>query len=165
MEISATYTWNPGERWSMQESWADLKSPEQLEPEVDEIRYSASAIYTVVIDDGRSWSTTFAWGHKNPNHGESTNAFAFETAYVPIRDWTLFGRAEQVETYELTPTEDVFEVSKISVGALRESRLTENVRLGLGALYSFNRVADELRPSYDGNPEGAMVFLQFTAGT
>jgi hypothetical protein len=79
--------------------------------------------------------------------------------------WADLKSPEQLEPHELTPTENVFEVSKISVGALRESRLTENVRLGLGALYSFNRVADELRPSYDGNPEGAMVFLQFTAGT
>lgn len=158
-------SWNPGDRWSLQLSGAEVESPEQLEPEVDETRVSASAIYTVALDDHRSWSTTIAWGRKNPNHGESTNAFAFETAYALARDWTLFGRAEQVETHELTPTEDVFEVSKISVGALREFRLTDSVRLGFGALYSFNFVADELKPAYDGNPEGAMVFLQFTAGT
>jgi len=158
-------SWNPGDRWSLQLSWADVESPEQLEPEVDENRISASAIYTVALDDERSWSTTLAWGHKNPNHGESTDAIAFETAYAPVRDWTLFGRAEWVETHELTPTEDIFSVGKLSVGALREFRVTERIRLGLGALYSFNSVARELEPAYGGSPEGAMVFLQFTAGT
>jgi hypothetical protein len=158
-------SWNPGERWSLQTSWADVKSPEQLEPEVDEARVSASAIYTVALDDERSWTTTLAWGHKNPNQGESTDAFAFETAFAPARDWTLFGRAEWVETHELTPTEDVFAVGKVSVGAIREFRVTESVRLGLGALYSFNSVERELESSYGGSPEGAMLFLQFKAGT
>ncbi len=158
-------SWNPGERWSLQLSWADVESPEQLEPEVDETRFSASAIYTVALDANRSWSTTLAWGHKDPSEGESTDAFAFESAYVPARNWTVFGRAEWVETHELTPTEDVFEVAKASVGALWEFRLTETMRLGFGALYSFNFVADELKPVYGGDPEGAMVFLQLTAGT
>ncbi|HEX9708335.1 MAG TPA: hypothetical protein VGA24_11920 [Steroidobacteraceae bacterium] len=46
-------SWNPGDRWSVQLSWADVESPEQLEPEVDETRNSASAIYTVALDDER----------------------------------------------------------------------------------------------------------------
>jgi hypothetical protein len=158
-------SWNPGDRWSLQLSWADVESPEQLEPEIDETRLSTSAIYTVALDDERSWSTTLAWGYKNPNEGESTNAIAFETAYAPAPDWTLFGRAEWVETHELTPTEELFEVGKMSVGAIREFRVTESVRLGLGALYSFNTVERELEAAYGGSPEGAMIFLQFTAGT
>ena len=31
-------SWNPGDNWSLQASWADVESPEQLEPEVDEER-------------------------------------------------------------------------------------------------------------------------------
>jgi hypothetical protein len=158
-------SWNPDDRWSLQLSWADVESPEQLEPAVDEARVSASAIYTVALDNGRSWSTTLAWGFKNPNLGESTDAIALETAYVPARDWTLFGRAEWVETHELTPTEDIFQVSKLSLGVLREFRVTERIGLGLGGLYSFNRVEQELEAAYGGSPEGAMIFLQFTAGT
>ncbi len=158
-------SWNPGGRWSLQASWADVRSPEQLEPEVDETRVSASAIYTTALDDKRSWSTTLAWGHKNPTEGESTNALAFEMAYAPARGWTLFGRAEWLETHELAPTEDNFEVAKMSAGAIREFRVTDRTRLGLGALYSFNSVASELEAAYGGSSEGAMVFLQFTAAT
>jgi hypothetical protein len=158
-------SWNPAERWSLQASWADVESPEQLESGVDETRFSASAIYTVAIDGDRSWSTTLAWGHKDPSEGESTNALAFEAAYAPGSDWKLFGRAEWVETHELGPTEAVFEAAKLSLGARREFRLTEKVRLGLGALYSFNSVAEALDASYGGSPEGAMIFLQFMAGT
>jgi hypothetical protein len=39
------------------------------------------------------------------------------------------------------------------------------MRLGLGALYTLNDVGTELRSSYGGSPDGAMIFLQFIAGT
>lgn len=40
-------SWNPTSNWSLQASWADVKSPEQLEPQDDLTKWSASAIYTV----------------------------------------------------------------------------------------------------------------------
>ena len=83
-------SWNPGDHWSLQASWADVESPEQLEPEVDEERLSASVLYGRDLDGGRSWSATFAWGHKNPNEGDATNALALEAAYVPAANWQLF---------------------------------------------------------------------------
>jgi len=157
-------SWNPGERWSLQVSWADIESPEQLEPEIDEKRVSGSATYTAPIDTERWWSTTIAWGRKNPTEGNTTNAVAIEAAYAPVREWLLFARAEAVQTHELGPTEETLEVGKVSLGALREFRVTEMVRLGLGALYSVNTVADELEPSYGSSPDGTMIFLQLVVG-
>jgi hypothetical protein len=159
-------SWNPGENWSLQASWADVESPEQLEPEVDEERLSASALYGRDLGDGRSWSATLAWGHKDPNEGDATNAYALEAAFVPATDWQLFARAEWIETPELGDDHhDVHEVGKLSVGLLREFPVTERVSLGLGALYTLNEIDRELRPSYGGSPDGAMVFLRFFAGT
>jgi len=159
-------SWNPGENWSLQASWADMESPEQLEPEVDEERLSASALYGRDLGGGRSWSATVAWGHKNPNEGAATNAYALEAAYVPVANWQLFARAEWIETHELGDDHhDIHEVGKLSVGGLREFPVTERVSLGLGALYTLNEIDRELRPSYGGSPNGAMVFLRFFAGT
>ena len=159
-------SWNPGEDWSLQASWADVKSPEQLEPEVDEERLSASALYGRDIGAGRSWSATLAWGHKNPNEGESTNAWALEAAFVPAADWQIFGRAEWIETHELGEDEaEIHEVGKLSIGVRREFPLSERVRFGLGALYTLNEVDEALRPSYGGSPDGAMLFVQLIAGT
>ena len=159
-------SWNSGANWSLQASWADVKSPEQLEPEVDEERLSASALYGRDLGNGRSLALTLAWGHKDPTEGDATEALALEAAYVPARDWQLFGRAEWIETPELGDDHhDVHEVSKISLGLRREFALSERTRLGLGALYAFNRVDAALRASYGGSPDGAMVFVQFLAGT
>jgi hypothetical protein len=160
-------SWNPSGRWSLQASWANVESPEQLEPDVDEKRISASALYGRDLGGGRSWSATFAFGRKDPSHGDSTDAFALEAAWVPLDDWQLFARAEWIETPELGASHDeVHEVGKLSAGALREFGLTERLRIGLGALYTFNETGAALAPSYGGaNPNGAMVFVQFRAGT
>ena len=168
MDSTALRTsWNPDANWSLQASWADVESPEQLEPEVDEKRMSASALYGRDLGGGRTWSATIAFGRKNPNHGDTTDAFAFEAAWVPAVDWQLFARAEWIETHELGDDDHgIHEVSKLTVGARRDFALTERLRLGLGALYAFNDVDAGLAPSYGGaNPNGAMVFVQFLAGT
>ena len=106
-------------------------------------------------------------GDKDPSGGESTNAVALEAAWVPAADWQVFARAEWVETHELGLDDDeVHAVAKVSVGARREFPLGEHFRLALGALYTFNDVDRALAPSYGGgNPTGAMLFLQFLAGT
>jgi len=85
---------------------------------------------------------------------------------VPATDWQLFARAEWIDTHELGDDHhDIHEVGKLSVGLLRDFPVTERVSLGLGALYTLNEIDRELRPSYGGSPNGAMVFLRFFAGT
>jgi hypothetical protein len=160
-------SWNPGENWALQASWADLESPEQLEPEVDEERLSASVLFTRAREAGRSWSATVAWGYKNPTEGESTNAVALEAAWEPATDWQLFARAEWIQTPELGEDHhDVHEVAKLSVGARREFPLTERIRLGVGALYTIDDVPGALAPSYgDSHPNAAMAFVQFFSST
>jgi hypothetical protein len=161
---SVRASWNPTDRLSLQVSWAHLNSPEQLEPDVDETRVSASAIYTVPLADQGWWSTTAAWGLKDPSGDDRMLAFALESAYAPDRDWTFFARGEVIESHELgAGTIDT--VGKLSFGAIRDFHVTDNVKLGVGALYSVNFVPQTLEPSYGGDPDGAMVFLRLVAGT
>ena len=70
-----------------------------------------------------------------------------------------------IETHELGEHHEDVEVAKLSAGLRREFALRERARIALGALYGLNRVDDSLRPSYGSNPDGAMVFRQFLAGT
>lgn len=142
--------------FALQASWADLESPEQLEPEVDETRWSVSATYTVPLGEGSFWSTTLAYGEKDPTDEEALSALALETAYRPNPDWTFFARAEQVESHDLAP--EVETVAKASIGAIRDFAIRDNVTLGVGALYSHNFVPDDLEPAYGGDPDGAMAF-------
>jgi hypothetical protein len=154
-------SWNPGPRWALQGSWADVKSPEQLHPDEDVRRWSASAIYTRPLGQGGYWSSTAAWGRRTSGHGD-LDAYALESAMKLNPAWTLFGRAERVESDELAMGgHAVFTVGKISVGALRDFALGEHLSLGLGGLYAVNFVPSRLSESYGRrHPRGAMAFVR-----
>jgi hypothetical protein len=83
---------------------------------------------------------------------------------VNFSDWTVFGRAEYAEQNELLfvngdhgPT---FDVGKVSLGVLRDFRLAEHVQVGIGGLFAFNFVPPQLEALYDGDPNGAMLFVR-----
>jgi hypothetical protein len=151
-------SWNPNRSLSLQASWAQLVSPEQLTPHENSTRWSASAIYTRPIGQNGWWSTTLAWGRR-----DGDDAFVLESA-AGLGLWTLFGRAEYAQNDELTFAGGhhgpAFDVGKVSAGLIRDFRVVPHVRLGLGGLYAFNFVAAALRASYEGNPRGAMAFIR-----
>ena len=159
-------SWNPTDEISLQGSWAHLKSPEQLEPDENQTRWSASAIYTSVVGRGGRWSTTAAWGRRSSGH-DSFDAWLLESA-LSLNDWTLFGRAERTENNELVlvggdhgPT---FDVGKVSIGAIKDFALARQVKLGIGALWAFNFVPDAFETLYGGDRNGAMAFVRLKIG-
>jgi hypothetical protein len=136
---SARLTWNPGAHWSLQASWGFLKSPEQLSPRQNEVRYTASAEYA----DG-PFAATFAWGHKL-----GSDALLFEGEYRPADAWTVFLRAEA-----LRHSEAFGDAEKIASGAIYDLPAGEHAAIGLGALYDFDFASGS-------NPRGAMIFTRF----
>ena len=161
---AARISWNPSANWALQASWADQKSPEQLAPDENIRRWSASAIYTVPFGRGGYWSTTAAWGRRTSEHGD-LDGYALESAVRPNLDWTLFTRAERVATDELAlppgARGPVFTVGKISAGAVRDFALTPHWSFGVGGLYAVNFVPAGLRASYGrSEPQGAMGFIR-----
>ena len=58
-------SFNPTRDLSLQASWASLKDPEQLEPGVNQKRWSASAIYATDLSNGWRSASTLAWGRKS----------------------------------------------------------------------------------------------------
>ncbi|MDB5420862.1 MAG: hypothetical protein JWR59_809 [Brevundimonas sp.] len=158
-------SWNPAPEWSLQASYADVTAPEQLAPDEDETKTSASAIHTRRFGDAGWWSSTLAWGRKTPDHDPAKDAWLVETAVHPNDRWTVFARAERTETDELMPGVgghhgEIFTVAKASLGAIRDWRLAEHVRFGVGGLYAINRVPAPLEAAYGGDPDGAMIFMR-----
>ncbi len=156
-------SWNPGANWSLQASWADVKSPEQLEPAANQTRWSASAIYTRPLGAHGWWSTTAAWGRRS-SQGVALSALALESAVKPTAPWTIFARAEWTQNDELTevgghhgPT---YDVGKVSVGAIHDWRVARHVLFGVGGLYAVDFVPTGLDGAYGREPHGAMAFVR-----
>jgi hypothetical protein len=160
---AARVSWNPNADLSLQASWAHLESPEQLEPNRNQTRWSASGIYTRRLGANAWWSTTAAWGRRSSG-GRGLDAWVLESA-VGSGGWTIFGRAERTDNDELLfvggRAGPVFTVGKVSIGAIRDFPVAGHVKIGLGGLYSFDFVPAPLAPLYgSGEPHGAMAFVR-----
>jgi hypothetical protein len=151
--------WNPSPDWSLQVSRGHLNSPEQLEPEVDIDRTTASAIYNRPLARG-NWQTTFTWGRNAKDPGETTDSLLLESA-VTLGRQTLFGRTERQENDELLGQgEEVFTVGKISLGYIYDVYQRESSKGGIGLLGSLALVPSELEEVYGDSPLSWMAFLR-----
>lgn len=159
---SARLTWNPDSNWSLQASWGFLKSPEQLAPTVNETRLTASATYVLPVGEGSSLAATLAFGHKHLTRGTDASAGLAEAEYKPGDLWTIFARAESVETDELAPG-PLRAVGEATLGVIRDVRVAEHLKFGMGVAYTFDFVPSALMPSYGGDPRGALVFARVVA--
>jgi hypothetical protein len=159
---SARLSWNPGPNWSLQLSGGWLKSPEQLDPKVNERRLTASATYFNRFDFG-SVAATLAFGNKHLSNGVDESAALAEAEFKPDDAWTLFARAESIESDELVPGPAVRGAGEVSLGAIHDWRLAEHWKFGLGGLYAFDFAPSSPTASYGGDPHGAMGFIRLVA--
>ena len=159
---SVRVSWNPTRELALQGSWGQFEDPEQLEPGVDQKRWSASALYARELATGWKFAGTLAWGRKSAE-GHKDDAYVAE-ASVKHSNWTVFGRGEITENRELIDLAEhgpAYRVGKVSLGAVRDFRVAEHLTLGAGGLVAVNFVPDSLVPVYGGNnPVGAMGFLR-----
>lgn len=160
---SARLSWNPNAHWSLQASWGYLKSPEQLDPALNETRYTASATYVLPLGENESYALTGGWGLKHLSDGKNLNALFVEEEYKPADLWTIMARGEWEENDELTPSGITQRVGELSLGAIRDFPVADHLKLGLGGLYTFDFVSSALKPVYGGSPHGAMIFLRALA--
>ena len=169
--VAARLSYNPGPHWSLQTSWGYLKSPEQLLPNVNENRITASGTYSLPFGDRNFWATSFAWGRKMNSPGRTLDGFLLESELVLHRLNTFFARAERVdedELYELAPTSSlqgqVFTVGKLSLGYIRDFEVGPQVRLGFGGLVSRYSYPTQLDGAYGSDPTSFMLFLRLKLG-
>jgi hypothetical protein len=154
-------SWNPTRELALQGSWGHFTDPEQLESGVDQKRWSASILYARELVHGWKFAGTLAWGRKTIERHDD-DAYVGE-ASLKHAAWTVFGRGEITENRELIAAHDepAYRVGKISLGAVRDYRVTDHLSLGAGGLFAINFVPDALAPAYGGhNPTGAMGFVR-----
>lgn len=155
-------SWNPTPELALQGSWGHFRDPEQLEPGVDQKRWSASALYAREVAPGWKFAGTLAWGRKTVEH-HSDDAFAAE-ASIKHAAWTVFGRAEMTKNRELVEGLEqgpAYRVAKVSLGAVRDFRVASHLTLGAGGLFAINFVPKDLGTFYGSKtPTGAVAFLR-----
>ena len=158
---SVRLSWNPSRTLALQGSWARLIDPEQLEPGVDQTRWSASALWADDVASGWHAAATLAWGRKSAR-GHNDDAFAAE-ASLRHSEWTVFGRGEMTDNRELIAGHDepAYRVGKLSLGTVLDFPVADHLSLGAGGLVAIDFVPRALSPLYgSSSPGGLMGFLR-----
>ena len=165
---SVRLSWNPAPDWALQVSRGHLHSVEQLEPEDDQDRTIASAIYNRHLRDG-NWQTVFAWGSmdqyaRRGGPTTSSDAYLLESVLTRGRD-TVFGRVENVSKDEFFPIGSpgdgtFYDVAKYSVGYQRAFPLPHHLATDVGGLVSRYSLPQGLDRVYGSDPTSFMLFTR-----
>ena len=168
---STRLTVQPGQNWSAQYSFAHLTSPEQLHPEDDVLRMTASIMYNRPFHRG-SWASTLIWGR---NHflpaGENFNSYLVESTLRFADVERVWGRIENVDrTNELLlgkqPEPPGFaerflaRVQAYTAGYDHEFRFIPGVATALGGQVTFYAKPNFLTPIYGQHPKGVVLFVR-----
>lgn len=153
-------SWNPTRTVALQGSWGRFMHPEQLEPGVNQTRWSASALWAEDLAPGWHAAATLAWGRKSAQ-GHNDDAYAAE-ASLKHSGWTVFARGESVRNRELLgPDGPAYRVGKVSLGTVRDVQVRDHLSLGAGGLFAVNFLPAAIAPVYGkSNPTGLMGFVR-----
>ncbi len=160
---SVRLTFNPTDEWSMQVSRGWIKSPEQLEPNVNQVRTTASVSWSHPFSEG-VWQSTAAFGHNALSDGRKTDAALLESS-VSVGDHVVFMRWEQAQKDELFPASSPlfgpgYRVSEISGGYVRYFGIAPHLNLGLGGMAGLYHAPTPLNAVYGANPFEAVLFIR-----
>lgn len=160
---SARVTYNPNDNWSLQGSYGHLKSPEQLQPNMNTNRATISVIYNQKLCGENNWQTTLAWGQNQNHPGHTLNGYLLESTVNYHTKHTFFGRLEHLQRdslFEATSPlfDEIFTINKLSVGYLYEFPAWHHAKPGLGGLVSAYVFPASLHSAYGSQPFSYMLF-------
>lgn len=155
---------NPTENLALQISYAFIKSPELLHPDININRSTFSAIYNKQINDTSNFQGAAIVGVNKEKPGNLLPAFLLEGTLELKRKHLFFSRFEWVKNDDLfiepNPLADkAFNVQKLTVGYVYEFLLTKHSKWGIGGLLDFPIIPKPINVCY-GNSISYMVFLQ-----
>ena len=164
--FSGRISWNPTKDLALQISHGYLHSPEELDPETNRHRTTASLIYNRALGQDSNWSSSIVWGQNHDTAHGKTHSVLVETNYQRGRD-TFYARFEHVEKpgHELVldpaDEERVFPINAWTLGYVRDLAHGNGIDVGLGGQVTINDVPGDLDRYYgDDIPLSFQVFLR-----
>jgi hypothetical protein len=164
-------TVQPGQNWSAQYSFTHLTSPEQLHPEDDVQRMTASVSYNRPFTRG-SWASTLVWGrNRTLQGGQIGNGYLAESTLRFAEHNRVWTRIENVDrTSELLlgkQTEPLgfnekflARIQAYTAGYNHDFPLIPGLSTALGAQVTFYGKPDFLTPIYSQHPVGVILFMR-----
>ncbi|SDG86204.1 TonB-dependent receptor [Chitinophaga filiformis] len=163
---SGRLSFNPSDNWALQVSHGYLKSPEELHPEENVYKTTASAIYSIDMGNENRINATVLWGMNKQKEHRGENAFMAEGAWWKNR-LAVYTRYEFTEKsgaeLVLEPvfeSHDIFNIHALTLGANYDLIRLFKTRVAAGAQWSIYHAPESLDALYGKNPMSLEVYLR-----
>jgi hypothetical protein len=161
---SLRLSYNPIPALAFQVSGAHIVGPEQLEPNLNITRITASAMYQHDFSFG-PWQTLLAWGRNYDQPGPTLDALLAESEIILVHKHTIFARLERVEKEDLFLEDSpfyhqVFPVKKASIGYIYDFSTWHSIAWGFGVGANVSVVPEEIKGVYGGSPFSYLFFFR-----
>jgi len=158
---------NPSAKWALQVSHGFIKSPEELRPDEDVYRTTASASYSLPFGDEKTFNATALWGLNKTPGQQGDNSALFE-GDLRIKTLDLYPRYAFVQktTEELVfnpmvyGDNSIFPVNAITLGLNYDLFHVGPLNLAAGGQLSYYGADSRLNSLYGKNPMAGEVFLR-----
>ena len=164
---SGRVSWNPNARNAFQISYGFLKSPEALEPGVNQNRTTASWLFNRPLGPDSNVTTTLTYGRNHLSRSGSSEAYLAEALYQFRRD-SVFTRLETVQKTgdELALDENFvdrkFSVGAYTLGAMHDLSHNKGIDVGVGGTATVNSKPHALDAFYGtGTPVSFQLMFRF----
>lgn len=161
--FSGRISYNPARNWSLQTSYGDLHSPEQLHPGEEVRRTTVSASYTIPRRDSGFLASTLVWGRNNTS-GDNTDSLLLESDLNLANRNTVFGRLEYVqktgEELNIVPFGTKHDIGQFTLGYVYDFTPKRAYQTGIGASVTFSVFPSNLNLYYGSAPISYWIFLR-----
>jgi len=164
---STRLSFNPCANWALQVSHGFIKSPEDLLPEEDMHRTTASATYVQTWGSNDYFAATGLWGLNKTPGQDGSNAVLLE-ATLRLSRWALYTRYEwvdkSVEELNLTesiygPADRLFGLNALTLGAAYDLLHIGHLVVAGGGQAMLNKPPAMLQGLYGKMPMGGQLYL------
>lgn len=167
---SGRFSFNPSKNWALQISHAYIKSPEDLHPDENVHRTTASAEYALPLMNNNSFNATAVWGMNKQKNENAENAALLEASYH-LKKIAFYGKYEYVQksTEELNLNENsygntLFNVNAYTLGINYDLLQINKTKVAVGTHFTFYNDEKKLYSLYGKNPAAVEVYLRIYAG-
>lgn len=164
---SVRLSYNPSDEWALQVSNGWLHSPEDLEPLQNQVRFTASAIYTKTLNGDSYIATTLVYGQDHFSDNQKTLPSVLLESSWQMHKTAIYGRFEYVqkdaEELALTgsyPADPDFTVNELTLGVNHVLTSIGQTNLTGGIQGTLNISPSQLKTLYGSAPVGAEIYIR-----
>jgi hypothetical protein len=156
---------NPHKQLAIQFSQGFIHSPEELEPNIDVMRTTASLMHTKRFKGKSFIASSLVWGYNHNSEGENLHSILVETNYR-LKPLSIYSRYEwvQKDPHELQllsfDEHTVFNIHALTLGLNVPIIDKRNTELSFGSQMTWNFPDRKLKSYYGNYPLSAQVYLK-----